>query len=388
MTTKDIYSQSEHHMKRSVETLKENLMKIRTGRAHTGLLEHITVDYYGCPTPISQVAQLGLADARTITVQPWEKKMVAVVEKAIRNSDLGLNPATSGEVIRVPMPPLTEERRRDLTKVVRSEGEETKVAIRNLRRLIGLNPMTSQELTAKPRERVPRHVAIVMDGNGRWAKARKLPRLMGHQKGVESVRTAIQTAAKAGVQHLTLFAFSSENWNRPAEEVKGLMKLFLVSLRREIAALNKANVRVRLVGDLTAFSEELQQQIADSMKITENNTGLTLNVCVNYGGRWEILEAAKRSREVPPEELTEQKFASLLPLADSGDVDLFIRTSGEERISNFMLWQLAYGELYFTKILWPDFTENEFLNALNWYSNRERRFGKTSEQIQQEAKKE
>src|SRR5699024_687417 len=122
-----------------------------------------------------------------------------------------------------------------------------------------------------------------------------LPRLMGHQKGVESVRTAIQTAAKAGVQHLTLFAFSSENWNRPAEEVKGLMKLFLVSLRREIAALNKANVRVRLVGDLTAFSEELQQQIADSMKITENNTGLTLNVCVNYGGRWEILEAAKRS---------------------------------------------------------------------------------------------
>ena len=193
---------------------------------------------------------------------------------------------------------------------------------------------------------------------------------------------------KAGVQHLTLFAFSSENWNRPAEEVKGLMKLFLVSLRREIAALNKANVRVRLVGDLTAFSEELQQQIADSMKITENNTGLTLNVCVNYGGRWEILEAAKRSREVPPEEVTEQKVASLLSLADYGDGDLIISKSEEERISNFMLWQLAYGELYFTKILWPDFTENEFLNALNWYSNRERRFGKTSEQIQQEAKKE
>ena len=174
--------------------------------------------------------------------------------------------------------------------------------------------MTSQELTAKPRERVPRHVAIVMDGNGRWAKARKLPRLMGHQKGVESVRTAIQAAAKTGVQHLTLFAFSSENWNRPADEVKGLMKLFLVSLRREIAALNKANVRVRLVGDLTAFSEELQEQIADSMKITENNTGLTLNVCVNYGGRWEILEAAKRCRDIPLEELTEQKFASLLPV--------------------------------------------------------------------------
>ena len=180
--------------------------------------------------------------------------------------------------------------------------------------------MTSQELTAKPRERVPRHVAIVMDGNGRWAKARKLPRLMGHQKGVESVRTAIQAAAKTGVQHLTLFAFSSENWNRPADEVKGLMKLFLVSLRREIAALNKANVRVRLVGDLTAFSEELQEQIADSMKITENNTGLTLNVCVNYGGRWEILEAAKRCRDIPLEELTDKNLLRC-SFADSGDVD-------------------------------------------------------------------
>ena len=134
MTTKDIYSQSEHHMKRSIETLKENLMKIRTGRAHTGLLEHITVDYYGCPTPISQVAQLGLADARTITVQPWEKKMVAVVEKAIRNSDLGLNPATSGEVIRVPMPPLTEERRRTLAKQSKQEAETAKISVRNARR--------------------------------------------------------------------------------------------------------------------------------------------------------------------------------------------------------------------------------------------------------------
>lgn len=248
--------------------------------------------------------------------------------------------------------------------------------------------MISQELTAKPRERMPRHVAIVMDGNGRWAKDRKLPRLLGHQKGVESVRKAIQAAVKAGLQHLTLFAFSSENWKRPEEEVKGLMKLFLISLRKEISALNKANVRVRLVGDLTAFSEELQKQIADSMKVTEKNTGLTLNVCVNYGGRWEILEAAKKARELPIEEVTEQKFSSLLPLAESGDVDLFIRTSGEERISNFLLWQLAYAELYFTNVLWPDFTEKEFLKALSWYASRERRFGKTSEQIQKEAGKE
>ena len=235
---------------------------------------------------------------------------------------------------------------------------------------------------------VPNHIAIILDGNGRWAKRRGMPRGYGHVKGCENLEKICEYASELGVKYLTVYAFSTENWKRSRSEVEGLMKLFLVSLRREIAALNKANVRVRLVGDLTAFSEELQKQIADSMKITENNTGLTLNVCVNYGGRWEILEAAKRSRDIPLEELTEQKFASLLPLADSGDVDLFIRTSGEERISNFMLWQLAYAELYFTKILWPDFTENEFLNALNWYSNRERRFGKTSEQIQQEAKKE
>lgn len=248
--------------------------------------------------------------------------------------------------------------------------------------------MKSQKMTAKPRASVPRHVAIVMDGNGRWAKSRGLPRLMGHQKGIESVRSAIKAAAKSGVQYLTLFAFSSENWNRPQDEVKGLMKLFLLSLRKEIAALHKANVRVRLIGDLSAFSQELQDQIAQTRKLTENNTGLTLNVCVNYGGRWEILEAVKKARLLPAEEITAEKFSSLLPLGDAGDVDLFIRTSGEERISNFLLWQLAYAELYFTEILWPDFTENEFLKALSWYANRERRFGKTSEQIQSEVRKE
>lgn len=241
--------------------------------------------------------------------------------------------------------------------------------------------MTSHQLTAKPRERVPRHVAIVMDGNGRWAKARKKPRLLGHQRGVESVRAAIKAAAKNGIEHLSLFAFSSENWSRPEDEVKGLMKLFLVCLRKEIRALHEANVRVRLIGDLSAFSDELQKQIAETQELTKSNTGLTVNICVNYGGRWEILEAAKKVRGLREEDLREETFGSLLPLGDAGDVDLFIRTSGEQRISNFLLWQLAYAELYFTDILWPDFTEEEFSKALAWYANRERRFGKTSEQI-------
>lgn len=241
--------------------------------------------------------------------------------------------------------------------------------------------MTSHKLTQQPRERVPRHVAIVMDGNGRWAKARKKPRLLGHQKGVESVRAAIEAAAKSGVEHLSLFAFSSENWSRPEDEVKGLMKLFLMCLKKEIKALDEANVRVRLIGDLSAFSEELQEQIAQAQQITHANTGLTVNICVNYGGRWEILEAAKKLRGLRDEDICEETFSALLSLEDSGDVDLFIRTSGEQRISNFLLWQLAYAELYFTDVLWPDFTEEEFYKALTWYASRERRFGKTSEQI-------
>ncbi len=235
----------------------------------------------------------------------------------------------------------------------------------------------------RPRETLPSHVAIVMDGNGRWAKQRTLPRLMGHKRGADAVRTVVRCAGELGIKNLTLFAFSSENWNRPREEVSGLMSLFMTSLTNEIGALHKAGVRIRMIGDLTRFSDALQGKIREAQDLTARNSDLTLNICVNYGGRWDIVEACRNivADGVPTSEIDEKLFARYVQIPDSGDVDLLIRTSGESRISNFLLWQIAYSELYFTSTLWPEFGREEFIKALDWYAGRERRFGKTSEQI-------
>lgn len=239
--------------------------------------------------------------------------------------------------------------------------------------------MSSELNRTRPLAQIPQHVAVVMDGNGRWAKKRNMPRLYGHSKGVDAVRTTIETAARVGIKNLTFFAFSSENWNRPQEEVEGLMKLFLSSLKLEVPSLQKNNVKIKFIGDLSKFSQKLQDNIKASVESTKDNSLLTVNFCVNYGGRWDILQAAKK---LSGKTFDEESFSRELALAESGDVDLFIRTSGEQRISNFMLWQLAYSELYFTPVLWPDFGEKDFLEALNWYSTRQRRFGKTSEQLE------
>lgn len=241
--------------------------------------------------------------------------------------------------------------------------------------------MTSQDLTDKPRETLPRHVAIVMDGNGRWAKQRGLPRLMGHQRGIESVRTIVECCGRKGIQYLSLFAFSSENWARPQEEVNGLMKIFMISLEKEIGKLHKAGVRVRLVGEMSALSKELQEKIRQTHELTKDNKGLTLDIYINYGSRWEILQAAKKLALLNKENPTEEDFSALMCSSDAGDVDLLIRTSGEQRISNFLLWQIAYAELYFTPVLWPDFGKEELQAALDWYGTRQRRFGKTAEQL-------
>jgi undecaprenyl diphosphate synthase len=228
---------------------------------------------------------------------------------------------------------------------------------------------------------IPRHVAIIMDGNGRWAMKRFLPRVAGHKQGAESVRAIVQAAAKKGVKILTLFAFSSENWNRPKPEVDFLLSLFLRSLKNETEELNKNNVRLKIIGDRTAFSLELQNAMKESETLTIQNTGLIVNLALNYGGRWDIVQAAKilservLKGELTPDNITENVFQEMLSLSSSGDPDLFIRTSGEERISNFLLWNLAYTELYFTDTLWPDFREKEFEKALISYANRQRRFG-------------
>ncbi len=236
---------------------------------------------------------------------------------------------------------------------------------------------------------IPRHVAVIMDGNGRWAKARRRPRFMGHKAGVESVRSVVNSCVDSGVEVLTLFAFSSENWRRPEEEVGALMSLFATVLEREVKKLHKSNVSLRIIGELNAFTPKMQKLIEKAESLTANNTGLTLVIAANYGGRWDITQAmVKLAHQVERGELSAadinpEMVAQSLSLSDLPEPDLFIRTGGEKRISNFLLWQLAYTELYFTDTLWPDFKGEAFNEALLSFAQRQRRFGKTGDQIEQ-----
>ena len=230
---------------------------------------------------------------------------------------------------------------------------------------------------------VPRHIAIIMDGNGRWAKRRLMPRVAGHRKGVEALRGVIRACAERGVPHLTVFAFSSENWRRPQEEVSLLMELFMRALENEVARLHENGIRFRVVGDLSGFSERIQSLIRDAEALTRNNARLTFTVAANYGGRWDIVQAVKKlmASSVAPEAVNEAALAQHLSMADLPEPDLFIRTGGEQRISNFLLWQLAYTELYFTDAPWPDFDAVALDAAIASFRTRERRFGCTSEQV-------
>lgn len=231
---------------------------------------------------------------------------------------------------------------------------------------------------------VPQHVAVIMDGNGRWAKKRFLPRVAGHVKGVELVREMVRACLERGIQYLTLFAFSSENWRRPADEVSLLMQLFVKALEQEVEKLDRNGVRLRVIGDLSAFEPRLQALIRQAEEKTAGNTRLDLNIAANYGGRWDIMQAMNRMLAAHPDKREGWSEADLEPYLSmhfAPEPDLFIRTGGEERISNFLLWQLAYTELYFTPTLWPDFDTAEFDKAIASYAQRERRFGRTSEQL-------
>ncbi|HEY5762832.1 MAG TPA: polyprenyl diphosphate synthase [Rhodocyclaceae bacterium] len=242
----------------------------------------------------------------------------------------------------------------------------------------------SSTRTIPPVGAVPRHIAIIMDGNGRWARKRLLPRVAGHRKGVEAVRETVSICREYGVEYLTLFAFSSENWRRPAEEVSFLMQLFMRALESEIDKLDEAGVRLRVIGERSAFDKPLQELIGAAETRTAGNSRLQLTIAANYGGRWDILQAAQRlaqSGATPPEQWTEAALSPHLSMAFAPEPDLFIRTGGEQRISNFLLWQLAYSELHFTDTLWPEFGRGAFDAALASYRRRERRFGRTSEQL-------
>ena len=236
---------------------------------------------------------------------------------------------------------------------------------------------------------VPSHVAIIMDGNGRWAKARKKPRPFGHKAGVNVVQNIVKLCAKKGIRALTLFAFSSENWKRPQSEVGALMELFLISLQRESKKLNKNGIRLRFIGDRSQLADKLVAEIEQAESLTRENAGLQLVVAANYGGRWDIVQAAQRlAQEVAEgnrtlDAINETSLSAVLATADLPEPDLLIRTGGEQRISNFLLWQCAYAELYFTDVLWPDFDQTEFNRALADFAHRQRRFGKTTEQLEQ-----
>ena len=234
---------------------------------------------------------------------------------------------------------------------------------------------------------VPRHVAIIMDGNGRWARRRRLPRFAGHKRGVEAVRRIVRSCAERGVGFLTLFAFSSENWRRPPEEVALLMQLFLAALTREVRKLHRNDIRLKVVGDTAPFDPKIRSLIRAGERLTEGNGGLTLTVAANYGGRWDILQALTRLAREQPEAVAggvrEDHITPHLSMAYAPEPDLFIRTGGEQRVSNFLLWQMAYTELYFTDRLWPDFDADALEQAFAWYRGRERRFGRTSEQLGQ-----
>lgn len=226
---------------------------------------------------------------------------------------------------------------------------------------------------------VPRHVAIIMDGNGRWAQGRHLPRTVGHTKGAAVIRPLIESCVKAGVECLTLFAFSTENWSRPPEEVSTLMSLFLQYLERELESLSQGGVRFKVIGEVSGFGSELQERIISAQKKTLENDKITLAVAANYGGRWDVVQSVRdwmaNYPSGKPEDFTEHSLAGGLSTAGLPDLDLLIRTGGERRLSNFLLWQAAYAELYFTEVLWPDFDVSAFEKALEWFSERQRRFG-------------
>ena len=231
-----------------------------------------------------------------------------------------------------------------------------------------------------PHGDVPRHVAIIMDGNGRWARSRMLPRIAGHRRGIDAVRETVRTCAERGVRFLTLFAFSSENWRRPAEEVALLMQLFQAALQNEVEKLHGNGVRLKVVGDTSRFDPKIRKLIEQGEALTAANPGLTLTIAANYGGRWDILQAL--SKLGPSQgDIQEEALAPHLAMSYAPEPDLFIRTGGEQRISNFLLWQLAYTELYFTETLWPDFGAAALDTAIASYRSRERRFGRTSEQV-------
>ncbi|MEZ5473982.1 MAG: polyprenyl diphosphate synthase [Steroidobacteraceae bacterium] len=421
----DLKHDAGQRMQKCVETFQADLRKLRTGRAHPSLVENMKVDYYGSDVPLKQVANVAVEDARTLTISPWEKNMVGAIEKAIHKSDLGLTPMTAGAVIRLPLPPLTEERRRDITKVVRADAENARVAIRNVRRDVigdikealkakllsqdeekrggGRDPEVIQRMiTISIRSSAPKKKEIMQVQRCRHAIAAAYRDHHGRERPRGRRRAACRAISATRMDLGRCVCVSNrrharhrlrrrrysrlKNWRRPVEEVGSLMSLFLDSLDREVAALDRDGVRITFIGDRHTLSVKLQSRMAEAEHLTKDNVRLRLQLAISYGGRWDILNAVRHvaraalSGSIGVEQIDEAVFTAALALSDVPDPDLFIRTGGEHRISNFLLWNLAYTELYFTDVLWPDFKQADFEAALTAFGARERRFGRTGEQ--------
>ena len=388
---KDEYKVYEEKMKKSIESVKNDFAAVRAGRANAAVLNRISVDYYGTPTPIQQVGSVASPDPRTLVITPWDGSLLRAIEKAILESDLGINPQNDGKCIRLSFPQLTEERRKELVKQIHKYSENGKVAVRNIRRdamdrfkkmqkasdvcLMGLfSKKVSHKAGQVDKSRLPRHIAIIMDGNGRWAKKRGLPRTAGHKVGAETFRKIALYCKALGVEYLTIYAFSTENWKRPADEVSTLMSLLKKYMQEAIDTMERDQMKLRFFGDLSALSPELQALAHKANEVADRVEGFQANLCINYGGRDEILHAA-RECAAAGEEMTEENLERHLYSAGIPDPELIIRPGGELRLSNFLLWQCAYSEFYFCDTLWPDFGERDLDEAIVAFQQRDRRFG-------------
>jgi undecaprenyl diphosphate synthase len=404
-------------MDKSVASLKEDFAGLRTGRANAGLLEPVMVEAYGSTSPLNAVAAISVPEPRMISVSVWDKSMVTAVEKAIRSAGLGLNPVVDGQTLRLPVPPLTEERRKELVKLAGKYAEQARVAVRNIRRdgnddlkkaekasEISQDDQKKMETeiqkdtdaaikrideTLKTKEaetlasvpsKGPRHVALIMDGNGRWAERRGLPRVVGHREGVQALRRTVKAAPDFGIQCLTVFGFSTENWSRPADEVSDLMGLVRSFVGSDLKKLDQAGVRIRVLGRREGVASDILKMIDKAVEQTAGNDRFLLQVAFNYGARADLVDAAQalvdrvRAGEFTGP-VTEDDLAVGLSSAGAPPVDLIIRTSGEQRLSNFLLWEAAYAELVFQDVLWPDYGAEALAEAVDAFAHRDRRFG-------------
>ncbi len=407
----ELLADAGERMTKSVESTNVEFASVRTGRASPALLDRVVVDYYGAPTPLKQLATINAPEVRLLSVQPFDQSSIKVIEKAIMETDLGLTPSNDGKLIRLSIPELNEERRRELVKQVRHIAEEGRIAIRNVRRDImhDLRELRSegevgsddehrgevelQKLTdaqdQRPRRvpegqgsgdhggvmaaggRAARYVAIITDGNGRWAAERGLPTIEGHRAGADTVKARLMDAAELGVQELTVYSFSTENWARPAEEVTALMRMFSERIRDETPELRDEGVRMRFIG--APRGRRGRAARADGRGRARRPRRATGSRCSSRS------TTAGAPRSSTPRSATtgggEDAFRALLYAPEMHEPDVVIRTSGEQRLSNYLLWQAAYSELVFRDELWPDFTREAFVGALDEFEQRSRRFG-------------